>query len=556
LAHPTPRAAPPLLLPALALPAARPGAAARAGAVATEHQLAAAAGGEVLEAGGSAVDAAVAAAAAVCVVHPSSCGIGGGGFALVHLAGGGTYALDYREVAPAGLRPERVSVDGRPEPSLLRAGGLAVGVPGDVAGMAALVRRFGRLPLARVLEPAIRLARHGFPLADAPHLARDIERAQTLLARDPELRARFLGPDGALPGPDFVVVQADLARTLEQIARDGGTVFYRGPLAAAMATAVQARGGVLTVEDLARYGPRWRRPLSGRFLGRTILTFPPPGSGGVLLEMLGLLADDDLAALGPGTATTLHLLASVMAQGFADRARWYGDPEFTPVPIAALLAPARLHALRRRISIRERLQPTVDIQPDAGTAHVSVLDAAGNAAAITTTINTPFGAGVGVPGTGIILNNEMDDFAIAPEVPNVFGLTGGAANAVAPGKRPQSSMSPTIVLRDGRPELVVGGSGGPTIISGTLQVLLGVLVFGRDPAAAVAAPRIHDQGAPPVLLIEPGFDDATRAALIRIGHRLGEQARIGAVAAAARGPGGLAAAGDARKDGGAVVTPP
>jgi gamma-glutamyltranspeptidase/glutathione hydrolase len=245
-----------------------------------------------------------------------------------------------------------------------------------------------------------------------------------------------------------------------------------------------------------------------------------------------------------------------MAQGFADRARWYGDPEFTPVPTRDLLAPARLHALRRRISVRERVAPTVALRPDAGTAHVSVLDDAGNAAAITTTINTPFGAGVAVPGTGIILNNQMDDFAIAPEVPNAFGLTGGDANAVAPGKRPQSSMSPTIVLRDGRPELVVGGSGGPTIISATLQVLLGVVVFGRDPASAVAAPRIHDQGMPALLVVEPGVDQVARAALARVGHHLVEQPRIGAVAAVGLGRLGLAAAGDARKDGGAVVLAP
>jgi gamma-glutamyltranspeptidase/glutathione hydrolase len=284
-----------------------------------------------------------------------------------------------------------------------------------------------------------------------------------------------------------------------------------------------------------------------------VTTFPPPGSGGVLLEVLGVLARDDLAALGAGTATTLHLLAGAMAQGFADRARWYGDPELTPVPLARLLAPARLRALRARLSTVRVAQPTSAIRADAGTAHVSAIDADGNAAAITTTINTAFGAGIGVPGTGIILNNEMDDFAIAPDVPNVYGLVGGRANAVAPRKRPQSSMSPTIVLGNGRPVLVVGGSGGPTIISGTLQVLLQAIAFGRDPASAVAAVRIHDQGVPDVLAVEPGVDSVTRAALERVGHRVVEQPAIGAVAAAGVRPGGLAAAGDARKDGGAVV---
>jgi gamma-glutamyltranspeptidase/glutathione hydrolase len=431
-------------------------------------------------------------------------------------------------------------------------------VPGSVAALGLAQEKFGsgKVPWKDLLAPAIRLAREGFALADAPHLAREIARTRTLLAADPALRARFLAPDGALPGPDFVVGQPELAQTLERIAADGTRAFYAGPVAAALAATVQARGGVLTADDLARYRPRWRRPLRGTFSGRTILTFPPPGSGGVVLEVLGLLARDDLAALGAGTTTTLHLLASALAQGFADRARWYGDPDVTPVPVARRVAPARVRTLRGRLSTVRLVTPDVALRPDAGTAHVSALDDAGNAAAITTTINTAFGAGIGVPGTGIVLNNEMDDFAIA-DVPNVYGLTGGRANGVAPRKRPQSSMSPTIVLRGARPELVLGGSGGPTIISATLQVLLGVVAFGHDPAAAVAAPRIHHQGVPAVLLVEPGVDLPSRTALARIGHRVVEQPAIGAVAAVGVGPDGLAAAGDARKDGGALVrTPP
>src|SRR5439155_1455282 len=356
-------------------------------------------------AGGTAADAAIAAAAAVCVVHASSCGLGGGGFALVHRADGRDFALDYREVAPAGATPEHFRAGGKPEPALLRTGGLAVGVPGEVAGLVALHRRFGRLPLARVLAPAVRLARDGFTLAEAPHLAREIEHGQSLLAADQELRSRFLAGGASAPGPDYRIVQADLARTLEAVAAHGAHAFYRGPRAAAIAAAVRARGGVLGEADLARYRPRWRRPLAGTFRGRRIVTFPPPGSGGVLLEMLGLLARDDLPALGRGTPTALHLLA----------------------------------------------------------------------------------------GTGVILNNEVDDFALAPGVPNVYGLVGTAANALAPGKRPQSSMSPTVVLDGRRPELVVGGSGGPTIISGTLQVVLGVVAFGLPLGEAVEAPRVHDQ---------------------------------------------------------------
>ena len=543
-----------LLAVAAAVLGAAPVARAGAGAVATEHPLAAAAGAEMLRAGGTVVDAAVAAAAAVCVVHASSCGLGGGGFALVHRADGRDVALDYREEAPGAATPDRFFKDGRPDEALARSGGLAVGVPGEAAGLTTLHRRFGRLPLARVLAPAIRLAGDGFPLVEAPHLRREIERSVDLLRADPGLRAVFLGPDGGPPPADFRVRQPDLAATLDRLARRGARALARGSAAAAIAGAARERGGVLGRADLARYRPAWRRPLVGRFRGHRIVTFPPPGSGGVLLEMLGILARDDLAALGAGSATLLHLLAGGMAQGFADRARWYGDPAFGPVPVAALLAPPRLGRLRAGLSAVRVVEPRAELASEHGTAHVSVVDAAGNAAAITTTINTAFGAGIMVPGTGIILNNEMDDFALAPGVPNAFGLVGAAANALAPRKRPQSSMSPTVVLAGRRPALVAGGSGGPTIISGILQVLLGVVAFGRPLEAAVAAPRIHDQAVPPVLAVEPGVALEVRALLERLGHRVIEMPAIGAVAAAGLKPGGEpAAAGDPRKDGGAAV---
>ena len=540
---------------ALAAAAAPGDAAGPAGAVATEHPLAAAAGAEVLRAGGSVVDAAIAAATAVCVVHASSCGLGGGGFALVHEARGRDLALDYREQAPASATPDRFRVQGTLDPSLLRRGGLAVAVPGEVAGLVALHRRLGRLPLRRVLAPAIRLAGEGFSLAEAPHLQREIERSHPMLAADPGLRGIFLA-EGAPPGAEFRIVQRDLARILDAVAADGTRAFYRGPTARAIAAAVRERGGVLTEADLARYRPVWRRPLVGTFRGRRVVTFPPPGSGGVLLEMLGMLARDDLLALGPGSATTLHLLSAVMAQGFADRARWYGDPAFTEVPVVSLLACSRLRALRARMSTLRVTPPDVTSAGDRGTAHVSVVDAEGNAAAITTTINTAFGAGILVPGTGVILNNEMDDFALAPDLPNVYGLTGAAANALAPGKRPQSSMSPSVVLAGGRPELVVGGSGGPTIISATLQVVLGVTAFGLGLREAVEAPRVHDQALPQVLTVEPGIAPDVRSQLERLGHRIAVLPVIGAVSAAGLAPGGVpTAAGDPRKDGGATVVP-
>jgi gamma-glutamyltranspeptidase/glutathione hydrolase len=350
-------------------------------------------------------------------------------------------------------------------------------------------------------------------------------------------------------------VQPDLARTLEAVGTRGDAAFYAGPIATAIAAAVADHRGVLDATDLARYRVRWRRPLSGRFRGRRVVTFPPPGSGGVLLEALGILAHDDLGTLGWGSPIALHLLAGAMAQGFADRARWYGDPDFAAIPVPALLAPPRLVALRAGLRTTSVTTPRATLVVDHGTAHVSAVDGAGNAAAITTTINTSFGAGILVPGTGIVLNDEMDDFALAPDVPNVYGLTGAAANAIVPGKRPQSSMSPTIVLDGSRPELVVGGSGGPTIISSVLQVILGGTAGGLSLRDAVEAPRIHDQ-ALPVLAIEAGIDPATRAVLERIGHRLTVMPAIGAVSAVGLARDGTPlAAGDPRKDAGAARVP-
>jgi gamma-glutamyltranspeptidase/glutathione hydrolase len=517
---------------------------ARVGAVATEHPLAAAAGADLLRAGGSVVDAAIAAAAAVCVVHPSSCGIGGGCFALVRTADGKTAALDAREVAPALATPDRYVRDGKPDPTLTKTGGLAVAVPGEVAGWVELHRRFGRLPLARVLAPAIRLARDGFALSESPHLKAQIERSATAIRADAGMRAIFLDGDA----PAARVVQADLGHTLEAIGRQGLAGFLAH--ADAIAETVRAHGGVLTADDLRRYKPVWRDPIDGEFRGYRFVGFPVPGSGAVVLEMLGLLANDDLAALDE--VARAHLVAGAMAQGFADRAAWYGDVQ---VPVRKLLDPARLRALRARIVPDRVAEPSAALLPDAGTGNVSVVDGDGNAAVITTTINTTFGSGIMVPGTGIILNDEMDDFAL-PGAPNSYGLTGGTANAIAPGKRPQSSMSPTIVLKGRRPVLVVGASGGPLIISGVLQTVLGVTALGRDVPAAVAAPRIHDQATPPSLAAEPSLPEETRAGLERIGHQVKTLPGLGAVSAVGLDAHGRpVGAGDRRKDGGEVVVP-
>jgi gamma-glutamyltranspeptidase/glutathione hydrolase len=544
----------------LALPAPALSAWGAHGMVASEHVLASEAGVAVLRRGGNAVDAAVATAFAVCVLSPSSCGIGGGGFMLIYRASDRrAYALDYREVAPAAATRDMFVRDGRAVPDLSRRGGLAVAVPGEVAGLTTALRRFGTLSLATVMAPAIRYARDGFPVG--LHLAQEIASQRDAIRGVPALAEQLLHPDGSALVEGDLLRQPELADTLEQIAAHGAAAFYRGAVAAAIARSVQDADGVLTMQDLARYRPVWRHPLAVEFHGYRVYGMPPPSSAGVLLAVLEMLGNDDLGDLGNESPTYLHLLAEAMQHGFADRARFYGDPGDVPVPVQRLLAPTNTAALRRRISAvhaapsdtyGSAVPPSPAVLRDHGTSHLSVMDRAGNAVACTTTINTGFGALVVADGTGIILNNEMDDFSAQPGVPNVYGLVGDAANAIAPGKRPLSSMSPVIVTRKGRAVLVAGGSGGPLIISGTLQVLLNVLAFGQDATTAVAAPRIHHQWMPAILAVEPGVPVPTRTALARLGHSVKEVPAMGAVQVVRRNDDAFEGAADPRKYGEAV----
>jgi gamma-glutamyltranspeptidase/glutathione hydrolase len=531
------------------------------GMIASEHVLASQAGIEMLQRGGNAVDAAVATAFAVGVVNPSSSGIGGGGFMLLYLGGGRhVAALDYREVAPAAATRDMFVRDGQAVPELSRRGGLAVAVPGEVAGLAAALRRYGTLPLATVMQPAIRYARDGF--AVGRHLATEINDNAAALRGVPLLARNFLHADGSPVHAGETVREPELAQTLQRIAADGPDVFYRDAIAAQIVRSVQASGGVLSIGDLETYRPTWRRPLHGRHGLYEILTMPPPSSGGgVLLEMLGILRHDDLQALGLNSPTYVHLLAQAMQHAFADRANFYGDPDAVDVPLARLLAPANTAALRRRIRADATLahseygsgsiEHAVALR-DSGTSHLSVMDEAGDAVACTTTVNTAFGSLVVAGETGVILNNEMDDFSAQPGAPNVYGLIGNEANAVAPRKRPLSSMTPTIITRAGHAVMALGGSGGPLIISATLQVLLDGLDFDLDMAAAVAAPRIHDQWTPPVLAVEPGIPALTRAALARYGYSVREVSAMAAVQAVRMDAGVFEGASDPRKGGEAV----
>lgn len=530
------------------------------GVVASDHAIASQIGADILERGGNAIDAAAATALALGVVNPSSSGIGGGGFALVHVAADDrTYVIDFREVGPAAIDPGDFVKDGEVQPDLSRAGGLAVGVPGEVAGLAYMVERFGRLELSEVTAPAAALAAEGFEVEW--FLAQAAERVGERLD-DPALRD-FLYPGGTAITPGQTVTRPALARTLEAIGARGAEAFYQGPIAEDMVAAVQQAGGVMTAADLAAYEVKVREPLVGRFADYTLHTMPLPSSGGiVILEALGILAatDFDLAELGAGSADAYHLVAEILEHGFADRARFLGDADPAALAGKRLLDPDRLERLAGEVSL-ERVQPHAEYGDETlapvprgdanrgGTSHLCVIDGAGNAVALTTTVNTYFGAKILAPGSGVVLNNEIDDFAIAPDTPNAFGLVQSEYNLVGPGKRPLSSMSPTLVLRDGDIAGCLGGSGGPFIISNTLQVFLNSFVHGMEAAAAVAALRLHHQWIPDKLFIEEVPAEVLESLEAR-GHTIERRDGINAVQLILRAPDGtLDAASDPRKRG-------
>lgn len=496
----------------------------RAGMVVCEHALASAAGVAILERGGNAADAAVATALALAVVHPQAGNLGGGGFAVwvAHDPEDEPRFLDFRETAPAALRAELfLDEAGARVPERSLETGLGVGVPGSPRGLHDLQRTLGRLTFAEVAAPALALAREGFPVGR--ELARELREERAKLLRHPGARELFF-PDGEPLAEGTLLCQPDLARTLARLAVEGPDAFYLGEVAERIVVEVQAAGGVLTLSDLAGYATVWRAPLCGWFRGHEIITAPPPSSGGVaLLQVLALLdgfpldeervrvrAEDPADPVGL-SRRTLHWWVESMRLAFADRAEHLGDPGFHPVPLERLLSPERINALR--VGIGERANPRVRSAalpaPEGGeTTHLSVLDPEGNAVALTTTLNTSFGSGIVARGAGVLLNDEIDDFAIVAGSPNEYGLVGGAANALAPGKRPLSSMTPTVVRDGGQVvKLVLGSPGGPRIITSVLGVLLRTIVYGQDLAAAVAAPRLHQQWSPSVTEIEPGWDE-------------------------------------------------
>jgi len=526
---------------------------ARQAMVVTREPHATEAGLSVLRAGGNAVDAAVAVGFALAVTHPAAGNLGGGGFMLIRFADGRTTFLDFRERAPERASHDMyLGADGKPtQDSLI--GYRAAGVPGTVRGLELASRRYGRKKWAELLAPAIELAAQGFPVSYG--LARSLQSSRKLLERFPDSKRIFL-KDGAFHEAGGRLLQPELAATLKRIAAAGAQEFYEGETARRLVEAMTRNGGLWTLSDLKNYAVVERKPLRGRYRGYDIITAPPPSSGGVgILEMMGMLEGSGYEKSGAGSAATIHYLTEVMRRYYADRAEYLGDPDFVRVPVAGLLNRQYVGQLRKSID-PERATPSAQVRAgnpaayeSSETTHYSIVDAEGNAVALTYTLNGGYGSGVTAPGLGFLLNNEMDDFAAKPGAPNSYGLVQGEANAIQPGKRPLSSMTPTIVLRQGRLYLVAGSPGGPRIISTVLQVLLNVFDFGMNVQEAVDWPRFHHQWLPDKLYVERGFSPDTVRLLEARGHTVENARSIGEVAAILSSGAWLEGAADSRSEG-------
>jgi len=505
--------------------------------VTSVHGLASEAGVEVMKQGGNAIDAAVATGFALAVVHPQAGNIGGGGFMLIRMADGKLHFVDYREKAPAAATANMyLDAQGNVIPGASTVGYKAVGVPGSVAGLAFAQKKYGKLPLAKVMEPAIRLARDGYPLAYED--AEDFHSKH--LSEFPESK-RIFQRDGNYYQPGEIFKQPDLARTLERIAKNPDD-FYHGQMAQELVADMKQGGGLITAGDLSQYEVKEREPIHGTYRGLDVYSAPPPSSGGIaLVEALNILEGYDLGKLGNRSAEAMHLTIEAFRRAFFDRAEFLGDPDFAKIPVAQLIDK------RYGLAWREGLNPdkssrSADLQRPAvftqldqiaaqhgpprevhepeNTTHYSVVDADGNAVSVTTTLNGSFGAYATAKGLGFLLNNEMDDFASKPGVPNMYGLIQGPANAIGPDKRPLSAMTPTIVTKDGKLLLVLGSPGGPTIITTVANVLMGVVDYGMNIQEAVNAPRFHNQWLPDATNTEQGFSPDTIKLLEGMGHKI------------------------------------
>ena len=506
---------------------------AKNGMVATEQELATQIGVDILKAGGNAVDAAVAVGFALAVALPNAGNIGGGGFMMVHDAKSGKdIALDFREVAPKGasrnmyLDDKGNVVDGK---SLFTH--YAVGVPGTVAGMTHALSRWGSMPLSTVMAPAIALADKGYPVSIT--LAKTLDQEKKNMRKWPATQAIFW-KNGAPLQAGEPLVQKDLAQSLRLISQQGAKAFYQGEIAQKIAAEMAPHTNAITLEDLRDYKVVEREPVRGTYRGYQIVTMPPPSSGGAhLLQILNMMERWPMKQWGADSAQSVHYMTEAMKLAYADRAEYLGDPDFVKIPLQGLISKRYADALATGIK-PQQAKPSQDIKPGKPqpyesdqTTHYSVVDKAGNAVAVTYTLNTNFGSGIVAKGTGILLNNEMDDFAAKPGVANAYGLVGGDANAVQAGKRPLSSMTPTLVLKDGKPALVTGSPGGARIITTVLQQIVNYIDYGMNPLEAAATPRFHHQWTPDELRIEKGFSVDTLNLLQQWGHKVALKPAMG-----------------------------
>ena len=528
------------------------------GMVVAAQREASAAGLDILKAGGNAVDAAVAVGYALAVVDPCCGNIGGGGFMLIRRADGGETVINFREAAPAAATPAMyLDPAGNPVREASLYGYRAVAVPGTVRGLDLALEKYGRLQRDKVMAPAIALARDGFVLGAAD--AAIIERGAKRLAADPEAARIFLHPDGTSYRAGERLKQPDLAATLARIAAEGPDAFYRGAIPHAVAAASMTGGGILTEADFAGYTAGELPPLGCAYRGYTIVSAPPPSSGGTTLcEILTILSGWEIGAADYRSPRAVHLTAEAMRNAFRDRNSVLGDPDFVANPVARLTAPGYAAAIRAAID-PAKATPSSALAPVAAgerpqTTHYSVADGEGNAVSVTYTLNGNFGAAVVAPGTGFLLNNEMDDFAVKPGASNLFGLVQGEANAIQPGKRPLSSMTPTLIEKDGKLVFVLGSPGGPRIITAVLETAMNLIDFRLLPEEAVAAPRFHHQYLPDTLFYEKGGLPAdTVIALGGMGHKLVEQGQWGAVELIAILDGRLVGVNDPRRPAGAAL---
>ena len=516
------------------------------GMVASVDAMATNVGVEILKQGGNAVDAAVAVGFALAVTHPQAGNLGGGGFMMLRTASGRTTAIDFREMAPArASRDMFLDKQGNADAKLSLTSHLASGTPGTVAGFALAAQKYGTLPLSTLLAPAIKLARDGIVVNDA--LADDLATygKETLINHD-NSRAIFYKADGKPYQKGERLVQKNLARSLQLIAQNGPDAFYKGKIADEIADEMAQHGGLIGKADLAAYRAVERKPVSGIYRGYEVFSMPPPSSGGIhIVQILNILENFDLAKSGFGSADAMQVMAEAEKYAYADRSEYLGDPDFVKVPQQALISKAYAKTLAQQIDVN-KARPSSEIKPGKlepyesnQTTHFSVVDKDGNAVAVTYTLNTYFGSGIVAGQSGILMNNEMDDFSAKPGTPNVYGLVGGEANAVQPAKRPLSSMSPTIVAKDGKTWLVTGSPGGSRIITTVLQMVVNSIDFGMNVAEATNAPRFHHQWLPDQLRVEKGFSPDTLRLLEAKGQHVKVLPAMGSTQSIMIGPDGM-----------------